>query len=326
MNSIAKAVLSDTGSKMNAKTLAERIRAMSDYIALSKEVSWEDVYSFASDMAEQVMSKSSKRNDELWRTYPELHKMSMKIEKGSKDYREIVYRWGSWANARKELARHGVNITQTKEGEHSRWDADFTELQKLGAGLLPSEVPASAADALDAMAAAHDTIRPVMENAYNEDWNGSRQDIAMQLMLRYLNSPEVATKQNARDRKEFADQWKKMREQAKQEALEARAKAFIDQAKFAQELKAAKDAAASARKETAEAESRADLAGIQAEDKADLAKEFAEKQRDSVSAAIQLAKDRAAKQVQKARDAREMDNTRRSVQKLTSELTVTDIN
>ena len=321
VNSIAKAVLSDTGSKMNAKTLAERIRAMSDYIALSKEVSWEDVYSFASDMAEQVMSKSSKRNDELWRTYPELHKMSMKIEKGSKDYREIVYRWGSWANARKELARHGVNITQTKEGEHSRWDADFTELQKLGAGLLPSEVPASAADALDAMAAAHDTIRPVMENAYNEDWNGSRQDIAMQLMLRYLNSPEVATKQNARDRKEFADQWKKMREQAKQEALEARAKAFIDQAKFAQELKAAKDAAASARKETAEAESRTDLAGIQAEDKADLAKEFAEKQRDSVSAAIQLAKDRAAKQVQKARDAREMDNTRRSVQKLTSELT-----
>ena len=321
VNSIAKAVLSDTGSKMNAKTLAERIRAMSDYIALSKEVSWEDVYSFASDMAEQVMSKSSKRNDELWRTYPELHEMSMKIEKGSKDYREIVYRWGSWANARKELARHGVNITQTKEGEHSRWDADFTELQKLGAGLLPSEVPASAADALDAMAAAHDTIRPVMENAYNEDWNGSRQDIAMQLMLRYLNSPEVATKQNARDRKEFADQWKKMREQAKQEALEARAKAFIDQAKFAQELKAAKDAAASARKETAEAESRIDLAGIQAEDKADLAKEFAEKQRDSVSAAIQLAKDRAAKQVQKARDAREMDNTRRSVQKLTSELT-----
>ena len=321
VNSIAKAVLSDTGSKMNAKTLAERIRAMSDYIALSKEVSWEDVYSFASDMAEQVMSKSSKRNDELWRTYPELHKMSMKIEKGSKDYREIVYRYGSWANARKELARHGVNITQTKEGEHSRWDADFTELQKLGAGLLPSEVPASAADALDAMAAAHDTIRPVMENAYNEDWNGSRQDIAMQLMLRYLNSPEVATKQNARDRKEFADQWKKMREQAKQEALEARAKAFIDQAKFAQELKAAKDAAASARKETAEAESRADLAGIQAEDKADLAKEFAEKQRDSVSAAIQLAKDRAAKQVQKARDAREMDSTRRSVQKLTSELT-----
>ena len=53
VNSIAKAVLSDTGSKMNAKTLAERIRAMSDYIALSKEVSWEDVYSFASDMAEQ---------------------------------------------------------------------------------------------------------------------------------------------------------------------------------------------------------------------------------------------------------------------------------
>ena len=311
VNSIAKAVLSDTGSKMDAKTLAERIRAMSDYIALSKEVSWEDVYSFASDMAEQVMSKSSKRNDELWRQYPELHKMSMKIEKGSKDYREIAYRWGSWANARKELARHGVNITQTKEGEHSRWDADFAELQKLGAGLMPSEVPTSAADALDAMAAAHDTIRPVMESAYDEDWNGSRQDIAMQLMLRYLNSPEVATKQNARYRKEFADQWEKMRTQAKQEALEARAKAMAEQARQLQEAReAAESAAEPFRHQTAKANARAEKA-----------EEFARKQRDSVSAAIQLAKDRAAKQMQKARDAREMDTTRRSIRQMTSQLT-----
>ena len=36
---------------------------------------------------------------------------------------------------------------------------------------------------------------------------------------------------------------------------------------------------------------------------------------------MQLEKDKRLKQVQKARDAREMDNTRRSVQKLTSELT-----
>ena len=314
VNSIAKAVLSDVGSKMSAKTLAERIRAMSDYIALSKEVSWEDVYSFASDMAEQVMSKSTKRNDELWRQYPELHKMSMKIEKGSKDYREIVYRWGSWANARKELARHGVNITQTQAGEHSRWDADFAELQKLGAGLLPSETPTSAADALDAMAAAHDTIRPVMESIYDEDWNGSRQDIAMQLMLRYLNSPEVASKENAQYRKEFTAQWEKMRQQAKQEALEARAKVFAEQAQFAQELKSAKAEAAKANAGREAAEMREDAV-------ADRAKQLREKQRTEMNVRLQLMKNKAAQQLQKARDAREMDTARRSIRAMTSQLT-----
>lgn len=134
---IVRAVLSDTGSKLDAKTFTERMRALSDYIALNKDVSWDDVYTFASDIAEQLMQRSSHKNDEMWKHYPELHQMSMVIEKGSKDYSEILYHWGSWANARKELARRGVKITQSKEGVHSHWDADFTELQKLGAGLVP---------------------------------------------------------------------------------------------------------------------------------------------------------------------------------------------
>ena len=307
---IVRAVLSDTGSKLDAKTFTERMRALSDYIALNKDVSWDDVYTFASDIAEQLMQKSSHKNDEMWKHYPELHQMSMVIEKGSKDYSEILYHWGSWANARKELARRGVKITQSKEGVHSHWDADFTELQKLGAGLFPTETPNSAVEALEAMAAAHDTIRPVMQNDYSEDWDGAKQDIAMQIMLRYMNSPEVANEQNAEARQAFVKQWEEIRKQAKQEALEARAKAFIDQAKFAQELKAAKDAADPFRLEAAKANARADKAEA-----------FAKKQRDSVSTTIQLAKDRAAKQLQKARDAREMDTTRRNINKMTSQLT-----
>lgn len=105
---IVRAVLSDTGSKLDAKTFTERMRALSDYIALNKDVSWDDVYTFASDIAEQLMQKSSHKNDEMWKHYPELHQMSMVIEKGSKDYSEILYHWGSWANAHKELARRGV--------------------------------------------------------------------------------------------------------------------------------------------------------------------------------------------------------------------------
>ena len=279
---IARAVLSDTGSKLDAKTFTQRIRALSDYIALTKDVSWDDVFTFAQDIAEQLMLKSSKKNDELWRQYKDLHQMSMTIEKGSKDYQEILYHWGSWANARKELARHGVKLTQSKEGVHSRWDADFTELQKLGAGLLPTETPSSAVDALEAMAAAHDTIRPVMENAYDEDWDGAKQDIAMQIMQRYMNSPEVANDRNAEARKEFAKQWEEVRKQAKQEALEARAKAELALAE-----KRVKDGAWASR----------ELAKRSLEERA---------RRDA--------------QIEKVRTAREMDNTRRYIRRLTTQL------
>ena len=308
---IVRAVLSDTGSKLDAKTFTERMRALSDYIALNKDVSWDDVYTFASDIAEQLMQKSSHKNDEMGKHYPELHQMSMVIEKGSKDYSEILYHWGSWANARKELARRGVKITQSKEGVHSHWDADFTELQKLGAGLFPTETPNSAVEALEAMAEAHDTIRPVMQNDYSEDWDGAKQDIAMQIMLRYMNSTEVANEQNAEARQEFTKQWEEMRKQAKQEALEARAKVELERAKREQELKEAAESAADPfRLEAAKANARADKAEA-----------FARKQRESVSTTIRLAKDRAEKQLQKARDAREMDTTRRNINKMTSQLT-----
>ena len=308
---IVRAVLSDTGSKLDAKTFTERMRALSDYIALNKDVSWDDVYTFASDIAEQLMQRSSHKNDEMWKHYPELHQMSMVIEKGSKDYSEILYHWGSWANARKELARRGVKITQSKEGVHSHWDADFTELQKLGAGLFPTETPNSAVEALEAMAEAHDTIRPVMQNDYSEDWDGAKQDIAMQIMLRYMNSTEVANEQNAEARQEFTKQWEEMRKQAKQEALEARAKVELERAKREQELKEAAESAADPfRLEAAKANARADRAEA-----------FARKQRESVSTTIRLAKDRAEKQLQKARDAREMDTTRRNINKMTSQLT-----
>lgn len=308
---IVQAVLSDTGSKLDAKTFTERMRALSDYIALNKDVSWDDVYTFASDIAEQLMQRSSHKNDEMWKHYPELHQMSMVIEKGSKDYSEILYHWGSWANARKELARRGVKITQSKEGVHSHWDADFTELQKLGAGLFPTETPNSAVEALEAMAEAHDTIRPVMQNDYSEDWDGAKQDIAMQIMLRYMNSTEVANEQNAEARQEFTKQWEEMRKQAKQEELEARAKVELERAKREQELKEAAESAADPfRLEAAKANARADKAEA-----------FARKQRESVSTTIRLAKDRAEKQLQKARDAREMDTTRRNINKMTSQLT-----
>lgn len=308
LKNIAQAVLSDCDSRMDAKTLTERLLALSDYIRQNQTVDWAEANAFVMDMADQIMQKSAKRNDELWKAYPELHRMGMTIEKGSKDYREVLYKWGSWANAKKELARHGVDIRQSKEGEHSRWDADFTELQKLGAGLLPTETPSSAADALEAMAVAHDAIRPVMENSYNENWEEAQQDIAMQIWQRYMESPEIASEENAALRKEFAEKRQEVRDIAKQQAAEAKAKAEIARVRAEQ---AEKDALVEPyRQITAKAMERKEVA-----------ERFARKQKESVAATVQRAKDNAAKRVEKARKAREMDNTRRVVNQLTNQLT-----
>ena len=308
LRSIAQAVRADHGSKVSAKWLTERLGALSDYLSQGKGVDWADANAFVMDMAEQIMQKSAKRNDELWKAYPELHKMSMQLEKGSAACGEILYRYGSWANARKEAARHGVSLTYTKDGQASRWDGDFAELQKLGAGLLPAETPSSAADALEAMMSAHDAIRPTLENAYDEDWDGAKQDIAMQIWQRYMNTPEMAIGENAQLREQFAQQRKEVRDIARQQALEARAKAQIAAAQQAR--KAQDDLLEPYRRAAAKANYRKEVA-----------EQFAKKQKASVEARVQLEKDKRLKQVQKARDAREMDNTRRSVQKLTSELT-----
>ena len=308
LRSIAQAVRADHGSKVSAKWLTERLGALSDYLSQGKGVDWADANAFVMDIAEQIMQKSAKRNDELWKAYPELHKMSMQLEKGSAACGEILYRYGSWANARKEAARHGVSLTYTKDGQASRWDGDFAELQKLGAGLLPAETPSSAADALEAMMSAHDAIRPTLENAYDEDWDGAKQDIAMQIWQRYMNTPEMAIGENAQLREQFAQQRKEVRDIARQQALEARAKAQIAAAQQARE--AQDDLLEPYRRAAAKANYRKEVA-----------EQFAKKQKASVEARVQLEKDKRLKQVQKARDAREMDNTRRSVQKLTSELT-----
>ena len=283
LENIAKAVKSDTKSRIDGKTLTERLRGLSAYLSGSKNVNWEDAHAFVLDMAEQIMLKSSRRNDTLWKQHPELHEMGMKVEKGSTAFQELVYRYGSWANAKRELGRHGVKITQLPEGQHSRWDADFTELQKLGAGLFPDEVPNSAADALEAMANAHDIIKPVMENAFDEDWEGAKQDIALQIWQRYLASPELANAESAKLRDELNQQWTEMRQQAKQEALEARAKAQLRLADKQQ--KNAQWASRELAKRTEQEKARRDA------------------------------------QIDKVRAAREADNTRRSIRRLTTQIT-----
>lgn len=286
---IARKMVKTSDSRADVKTLTSRLQALRNYLG-GGDVDWAQAHGFVLDMAQQIMEGSAKKNDELWKAYPDLHKMGMSLQKGSKDYNEVLYKYGSWAEARKELARHGINLTLTKNGEVSRWDADFTELQKIGAGLLPDETPSSAADALEAMAAAHDAIRPTMESAYDSDWDAAKQELAMDLWNEYLGLPGVANRRNAKLRAEFKARTEQMNEQAKRHSLALQAEANLN---------------AAMQRGTERQKMRQYYAKGQAESEIRLAK----------------AQIRHEQQLAKLRDSRDKDNTRRAIRKATSQLT-----
>lgn len=292
-----------SGSRADVKTLTSRMRALSDYLA-SGHADMAQAHGFVLDIAQQIMDRSAKKNDELWKAYPELHEMSMSLAKGSKDYNEVLYKYGSWAEARKELAKHGVKLTLTKNGEVSRWDADFTELQGIGGGLLPAETPTSAADALEAMAAAHDAIRPTMESAYDSDWDAAKQEMAMELWGDYLGLPGIASAKNEALRAEFAAKREQMNTAARKEAMRLQAEANLAAARQrGTERQKMRKGYAEALNNAAKAQQDADARAQKARKK------------------VAEAQARNAERLAKLRDSRDKDNTRRAIRKATSELT-----
>lgn len=323
---IARKMVKTSDSRADVKTLTSRLAALRNYLS-GGSVDWAQAHGFVLDMAQQVMEGSAKKNDELWKAYPDLHKMSMSLEKGSKDYNEVLYKYGSWAEARKELAKHGVSLTLTKKGEVSRWDADFTELQGIGGGLFPTETPSSAADALEAMAAAHDAIKPTMESAYDSEWDAAKQELAMDLWNEYLGLPGVANGRNAKLRAEFKARTEQMNEQAKRHSLALQAEANLNAAKQRasdrQKMRQPyADRMTKAQQDYKEAAARAEAKfGAKERKLEQQAAVLREAERGKTREKIAIAQAKNAERLAQMRDSRDKDNTRRAIRKATSELT-----
>ena len=323
---IARKMVKTSDSRADVKTLTSRLAALRNYLS-GGSVDWAQAHGFVLDMAQQVMEGSAKKNDELWKAYPDLHKMSMSLEKGSKDYNEVLYKYGSWAEARKELAKHGVSLTLTKKGEVSRWGADFTELQGIGGGLFPTETPSSAADALEAMAAAHDAIKPTMESAYDSEWDAAKQELAMDLWNEYLGLPGVANSRNAKLRAEFKARTEQMNEQAKRHSLALQAEANLNAAKQRasdrQKMRQPyADRMTKAQQDYKEAAARAEAKlGAKERKLEQQAAVLREAERGKTREKIAIAQAKNAERLAQMRDSRDKDNTRRAIRKATSELT-----
>lgn len=80
---IARKMVKTSDSRADVKTLTSRLAALRNYLS-GGSVDWAQAHGFVLDMAQQVMEGSAKKNDELWKAYPDLHKMSMSLEKAAR--------------------------------------------------------------------------------------------------------------------------------------------------------------------------------------------------------------------------------------------------
>lgn len=75
---IARKMVKTSDSRADAKTLTSRLQALRNYLG-GGDVDWAQAHGFVLDMAQQIMEGSAKKNDELWKAYPDLHKMGMSL-------------------------------------------------------------------------------------------------------------------------------------------------------------------------------------------------------------------------------------------------------
>lgn len=93
----------------------------------------------------------------------------------------MVYQYGSYALAQKELSRNGIKLTTAKDSSARGIDQLYKELSNEYPGLFPSEITGPA-DQLDRIAQVRQSIRPQIKNNFGESYEEARADLAMQII------------------------------------------------------------------------------------------------------------------------------------------------
>ncbi|MBQ7858741.1 MAG: hypothetical protein IJ347_01215, partial [Faecalibacterium sp.] len=171
---LAKELRSEWPSRVSQAEMVELLEGV--YGQFRTEASEETRRQIAKQAAENILTHSTRQNRELWEQYPELHGFKVQVAKGSDLMNELQYAYGSYAEAKKDLAAHGVQLQQVPEGTKTHLDTDLMEL----ADLYPEFFNAWDNDPLAMvrqMADAYDAIRPRMENQYGESYDDAVQEL-----------------------------------------------------------------------------------------------------------------------------------------------------
>lgn len=177
---LARRILTDSASKANEITVAKQLDGLMQYMT-SGQADFETAFGAAEGIAEGVLQKSTRRDSSLWNEYKDLHYFTVHMERGGPEYQEMVYQYGSYALAQKELGRNGIKLTTAKDSSARGIDQLYQELSNEYPGLFPSEVTGPA-DQLDRIAQVRQSIRPEIKNNFGESYEEARADLAMQII------------------------------------------------------------------------------------------------------------------------------------------------
>ena len=177
---LARRILTDSASKANEITVAKQLDGLMQYMA-GGQADFETAFGAAEGIAEGVLQKSTRRDSSLWNEYKDLHYFTVHMERGGPEYQEMVYQYGSYALAQKELGRNGIKLTTAKDSSARGIDQLYQELSNEYPGLFPSEVTGPA-DQLDRIAQVRQSIRPEIKNNFGESYEEARADLAMRII------------------------------------------------------------------------------------------------------------------------------------------------
>lgn len=180
IKSFAQRLLRTEQSRANQITIAKKLERLSAYLS-GGQVDGNAAFAAAEDIAETIMQKSGRMDRELWEQYPDLHYHTVFVRRGGPEYKELLYRYGDYATAQKELAKFGIKVTTGEAHSDSAIDKVYQALSSDYGELFPSDIT-DAMEQLDRIAQIREMIKPKVQNQYGENWEEAKADLAMRIM------------------------------------------------------------------------------------------------------------------------------------------------
>lgn len=176
---MAQRLLREEGSKANQITIAKKLENFMNWLAQGGD--FDTAIEVAGDIAETVMQGSNRKDTTLYDQYPDLHKQTLYVKRGGTEYKDIVAKYGSYAEGQKELRRVGVDLTTSEAKSDFAIDKVYKTLTSEYGEMFPAEVY-TPSDQLDVIADKMAMIRPTVVNDYGENYDEYKADLSMRIL------------------------------------------------------------------------------------------------------------------------------------------------
>lgn len=197
---LAGRLLDKSNSKYDRELLTERLTALFDYIANSRDVGWEDVTSIAAEISKDILKQSQTLDRSMQTEFADV----LKLMKESKVFispelkAEIAYNFGSYEAFRKMLGNK-LKVTVT-DSSAVPLDVFWRELSEARPDMFDSgvnylDMPQRIADFIE-------MTQPQYINPYNieMDMDEAAFDFALQMYEEYFSIPEVISESKKHSR------------------------------------------------------------------------------------------------------------------------------